>query len=469
MSANINTSAQGKRARKIPHTDEHRPKFIHQLANGGAETWLSAIIFGFGSFVNGQIIKGLLYLASEVGFILFYLTFGWGYVKDLLTLGTVQQGWVFNEAIGIDELAAGQNSMLILLYSVLTIATLVPLFMIWRNSVKSSYLAHERKLAGIKQPTFLKDVKTLLDLRYHMTLMSLPLITLTLFTALPIIFMVAIAFTNFDATHQPPGKLFTWVGLTNFRNIFFDNPKYKNSFGGILTWTFIWAIFATVTNYLLGMILALMINKQGIKLKKLWRTCFVITIAVPQFVSLMLVSRMFADTGIVNETLKNWNWIKDPIKFLTDPTLARIMVVIINMWVGVPYTMLMTTGILMNIPADLYESANIDGATAYRQFVSITLPYMLFVTGPYLITTFVGNINNFNVIYLLTSGGPLNQNYYQAGDTDLLVTWLYKLTVDRSDYNLASAIGIIIFVIVAAFSLLAYNFTGSVKKEDQFS
>ena len=130
--------------------------------------------------------------------------------------------------------------------------------------------------------------------------------------------------------------------------------------------------------------------------------------------------------------------------------------------------MLMTTGILMNIPADLYESAAIDGAGPVRQFISITLPYMLFVTAPQMITTFVGNINNFNVIYLLTTGGPLTLEYYQAGKTDLLVTWLYKLTVNEQNYSLASTIGIFIFLIVSSISLLVYNMTGSVKKEDEF-
>jgi len=122
----------------------------------------------------------------------------------------------------------------------------------------------------------------------------------------------------------------------------------------------------------------------------------------------------------------------------------------------------------MNIPEELYESADIDGAGPIRRFVSITLPYMVFVTAPATITTFVGNINNFNVIYLLTAGGPASLDYYQAGKTDLLVTWLYKLTVDRQDYALASTIGIFIFMIVSVCSITVYNRTGAVRKEDMF-
>ena len=126
----------------------------------------------------------------------------------------------------------------------------------------------------------------------------------------------------------------------------------------------------------------------------------------------------------------------------------------------------------MNIPQDLYEAATIDGANNVQKFKAITMPYMLFVTGPYLINSVVQNINNFNVIYLLT------QDVYETTDqlmaishgreTDLLVTWLYKLTVNRNDYSLASTIGIFIFILVSTCSLIVYNRTGAVQKEDQF-
>ena len=127
------------------------------------------------------------------------------------------------------------------------------------------------------------------------------------------------------------------------------------------------------------------------------------------------------------------------------------------MWVGIPYSMLITTGILMNIPEDLYEASRIDGASPVAQFMKITLPYVLFITTPYLITQFVGNINNFNVIWLLSGGGPMTGEFYQGGRTDLLITWLYRITTGEQNYKLASVIGIITFVISAAFSLIVYS------------
>ena len=170
----------------------------------------------------------------------------------------------------------------------------------------------------------------------------------------------------------------------------------------------------------------------------------------------------------LQQLIKTIGRVSSPLPFLTSPLLARICVVVINMWIGIPYTMMTFSGVLMNIPAELYESAKIDGAGVLQCFKSITLPYMIFVTAPATITTFVTNINNFNVIYLLTAGGPFALDYYQAGKTDLLVTWLYKLTVDQHDYALASTIGIFIFMIVSSVSLAVYNRTGSVKKEDMF-
>ena len=441
---------------------------LQAFREGDAWTRLSAIIMGLGNLRRGQIIKGLLMLAFEVGFFLFHIFFGWQYLKDFGTLGTVSQRRVWDEAVQIYRRVPGDNSMLILLFSVLTLATIIPFVLIWEANMKSALKVQKQAEAGVKPNTFIQDLKTLLDERFHITLLTMPMISLAAFTVLPIIFMVLIAFTNFDETHQPPGSLFTWVGMTNVTDVFWGDALKSRTFFGILGWTLIWAVFATFTNYILGMILAMMINKKGIRLKKMWRTIFVITIAVPQFVSLLLVSKMFTDTGVVNVLLQQWGLADGPIPFLTDPTLARILVIVVNLWVGIPYTMLMTTGILMNIPADLYESASIDGAGPVRQFFSITLPYMLFVTTPQMITTFVGNINNFNVIYLLTTGGPLTLDYYQAGKTDLLVTWLYKLTVNEQNYSLASTIGIFIFLIVSSLSLLVYNLTGSVKKEDQF-
>ena len=189
--------------------------------------------------------------------------------------------------------------------------------------------------------------------------------------------------------------------------------------------------------------------------------------AVPQFVSLLLMRSMLRESGLINVMLQNAGIINSPLPFLSDPTWARVTVIVVNLWIGIPFTMMQVTGILQNIPNDLYEAAKVDGANSATIFFKITLPYMLFVTTPYLITTFTGNINNFNVIFLLTKGEPVPVGY-TAGKTDLLVTWLYKLTVDQQYFNVGAVVGILTFVILAIVSLVTYRNSGSYKNEEGF-
>lgn len=441
---------------------------ISAAAKGSIWTRLSFLVMGTGCVRYKQYVRGLIYFLTEIGFFYFFRNFALQYLSKFNTLGTETQKKVWNEELQIFQRFPGDNSMLILLYSVLSLAVVLVFLYIWYANIRDSWNAQQNMEQGRKIDSFRDDLRSLTHERFHMTLLAMPMLTLVLFTLLPIIFMILIAFTNFDADHQPPGNLFTWVGMTNVTDIFLGNEIKTNTFFGLLGWTIVWAILATFTNYILGMLLAVAINSKLVKLKQVWRTCFIIAIAIPQFVSLLLISRALEPAGAINVLLQKLGLIDSPLPFLLDPTLARIVVVVVNMWIGIPYTMMTFSGVLMNIPAELYESAEIDGAGPIKKFTSITLPYMIFVTAPATITTFVTNFNNFNVIYLLTGGGPFSLDYYQAGKTDLLVTWLYKLTVNRNDYSLASTIGIFIFILVSTCSLIVYNRTGAVQKEDQF-
>ena len=443
-------------------------EFFSNFKNGDKNTKLSYIIMGYGCLSRKQTGRGLLFLAVQIIFILFMITSGGYYLSMLPTLGVNQQGRVWNEEYQIYQTVQGDNSMLLLLFGVVTVVVIILFFSIYVWNTRMAYQNQCLLAEGKTLNTFKQDIKDLGNKNFHITVLSLPVILTFTFTVLPLIFMILMAFTNYDKNHQPPGNLFTWVGFKNFTQVFFTNPLWQQTFLRLLIWTLIWAFFATFLNYVFGMLLAIVINKKGIKLKKMWRTIFIITIAVPQFVSLMLMSKLLGDVGAVNNILIGLNVITEPIKFLTSANLARIVVIVVNLWVGIPYSMLITSGILMNIPQDLYEASKIDGAGPIRQFFSITLPYMLHVTTPYLITQFMGNINNFNVIYLLTAGDPKSLNLYQAGETDLLVTWLYKLTVNEQNYALAATIGIIIFLLLSFISLVTYNNSNAVKGESDF-
>ncbi len=456
-----------KKSFRFPNVFKAIGNFFKKFAVGSWKTKLSYLIMGFGCFAHKQIVRGCVFLLVEVAFIKYMISKGMYYLSMLPTLGINERGQVWDEVNEIYVYTQGDNSMLLLLFGVMTIIFILAFLVVYALNVNNAFRNDELVRAGKEVPKFKDDVAYLKNDGFHYVVMSLPTLTITLFTIIPLIFMILMAFTNYDREHQPPGNLFTWVGLENFRNVLGGNASISHTFFQLFIWTIVWAICATFLNYIFGMILAMLINKKGIKLKGMWRTIFVITIAVPQFVTLLLMSKLLAETGAINNVLQLFGFAKVP--FLTDGLTAKITVIVVNLWVGIPYTMLMTSGILMNIPADLYESAKIDGAGPIRQFFSITLPYMLHVTTPYLINTFIGNINNFNVIYLLTGGAPLSLMYYRAGETDLLVTWLYKLTVTEQNYSLASVIGILIFVICATFSLVLFNKSNAVQKEDEFS
>lgn len=443
------------------------------FVKGDWATKLSYLIFGIGDIHKGKYYKGILFFLTEVLYALYMIFFGWTYLQKFNTLGTVATTQDFNE-LGMPVTVYGDNSMLILLYSVLSIVITILVFAVYIANIKDAY-HHQVMRAEGEKPTSLKhDVKEFLDGKYHITLLSFPTLMIGIFNIMPLIFMILIAFTNYDQQHLPPGTLFTWIGFDNFASLFnfVDSATKATTFIELTKWTLIWAVVATFTNYILGMVVALMINKKGIKFKALWRTLFVIAIAVPQFVSLLLMNQMLQTNGAINIVLSYFNGGVNPeIQFLNSSTLmARLTVIIVNLWVGIPYTILSMSGILMNIPEDLYESARIDGAGPVKTFTKITLPYMIFVTTPQLITQFVGNINNFNVIYLLTGGGPSTEQFYQAGRTDILVTWLFNLTMGSAqDYGLAAAIGILVFIVCATLSLLIYNNSKSMKDEEAFS
>ena len=449
---------------------------------GDWKTKLSFLVMGFGCLARGQILRGIMFLLFEAVFIFYMVKSGAYWLYMLPSLGKVGPGEIYDPVLDTYHYEYNDNSFKILLYGVLTLFFVAAFIYTWRANVKQNRIAEQILRSGKKLKSGKDDLHSLVDDQFHKTLLALPLTGILIFTVLPIMFMILVAFTNYDGSHDGYiNALFGWQGLENFKTMLTwkgaGGRSYSATFGEILVWTLIWAFFATFTNYFLGMFVAMMINKKGVRVKKLWRTVLVMTIAIPQFISLLYVSKMFAKNGIVNGLLLNLGWIDQAIDFwgstAHDGLMARILVIVINIWIGIPYLMLIATGILMNIPQDLYESSRIDGAGAFKQYTKITLPYMLFITGPYLLTQFTSNMNNFNVIYLLTGGAPTNAAASWAsgnvGYTDLLITWLFKITTgEDAKYYLASVVGILVFVVVAVISLIVYNLMPSIKNEEDF-
>lgn len=469
------------------------------LVHGDAFTRLSFLISGFGYFFHGhkqeiigheivkdeeghpksitvksyryvnQWLRGIFYLAIEV-LAVFAIIF-WGapnFAK--LGLNDLATCYLDEDLMEICPAGGEDNAFLIVLFSVLTILIIVAFLALHISSIKGVYksqcdIAENKPIKSARQ-----DIHDLLDEHFYITTLALPIIGILVFTFVPTVMMVLIAFTNYGGKHSGGStasiKNFRWVGFENWGNLFSlssSGASFLTVFGNQLLWTVLWAFFATVTCFFGGLLLALLLNSKRTKFTKVWRTGFVITIAVPQFVTLMLIRYFLADNGIVNNILiYSWHLIDKPIGFLSDPLITKFTIIGVNCWVGFPYLMLMISGILLNIPADLYESARIDGAGKTKMFWSITMPYILQVCTPYLISSFVSNINNFNVIYLLTADASSSSQAYidvNARESDLLITWLYNMIAGgaKHEYYMASIVGIIMFVISTAFTLITFT------------
>ena len=456
------------------------------LARGDWSVKLSLLWWGAGYARRRQFAKALLMTLVEAGVAAFTLLFAMQYVPKFGTLGTVQAEQVFNIATMKAEGNDYDNSFLILLFSLFSFVVWFAAAAVWMRNVVNVYRLQLQAEAGRHVNTFAEDLRSYLDEKFHITLLALPALGVAVFTVIPILLLILVAFTNYDQQHMPPTNLFSWVGINNFVTLFSGGSSVTLGFGyafvRVLGWTLVWSLFATFTTYIGGILMSLLLNNKMVRWPKLWRTMFMVTIAVPQFVSLLLMRNFFSNGGIANTICANiglTGFLRDIgaistayIPFLSAPGWAHVMIILINIWIGVPYQMLIATGVLMNLPGDQLESARIDGANPYQTFRHITMPYMLFVTGPALVTDFVKNMNNFNVIYLLTQDVYTTTNQVmanaQAREVDLLVTWLFTLTQDYYNYKMASVIGIMVFVVCAVITLVAFNFMIRGDKEEGY-
>ena len=460
-------------------------EFGTAMAKGDVFVKLSLLWWGAGYFRRKQYAKALLMTLLEIAVIAFTLNFAMAYVPKFGTLGTIQAEQVFNMQTMQTEWNDYDNSFMILLFSLFSFVIWFAAAVVCMRNVVNAYELQMQAQRGKHINTFVEDLREYLDKKFHITLLSLPVLGIVVFTLIPMLLLILVAFTNYDQQHMPPTNLFTWVGFSNFVTLFGGGitTTFGYAFIRILGWTIIWSFFATLTTYLGGILMSLLLNSKLTRGTKIWRTMLVVTIAVPQFVSLLLMRNFFANSGIVNTICANiglTGFLRDIglistsyIPFMTAPGWVHVMIILINIWIGIPYQMLIATGVLMNLPTDQIESAKIDGANPFQVFKSITMPYMLQVTGPALITDFVKNFNNFNVIYLLTQNVFVTTNQFmansQAKETDLLVTWLFTLTQDYYNYKMASVIGIMVFIVCAVFTLIGFNFMISGDKEGTYS
>jgi ABC-type sugar transport system permease subunit len=254
----------------------------------------------------------------------------------------------------------------------------------------------------------------------------------------------------------------TTVGLKNFID-FTTSPALRGPLVRIVTWNFIFPTVSVLSTFFLGLAIAILFNDPDFPLKKLIRSLLLIPYTIPGLISIIMWRGMLnSEFGVVNRFLENF--IQQAPRWTTEPFWAQVAILIVNLWLGYPYFMLVTSGALQSIPSDIYEAAKIDGATGWQSFRRITLPLLLVAVGPLLIASYVFNFNNFNLIYLFISGGPpIVGASTQAGHTDILLSYVYKLAFESGgrgvQYGLASAISIFVFIIVGAITLFQYRYT----------
>jgi arabinogalactan oligomer/maltooligosaccharide transport system permease protein len=248
----------------------------------------------------------------------------------------------------------------------------------------------------------------------------------------------------------------TYVGARNFGRII-HSPLIRDPFLKVFIWTMVFAVLVVFFSFALGLLLAVALNKPGLRFQRTYRSLLIIPYAVPAFLSLLVWQGLLNDDfGVVNRAFHI------SIPWLFDPNWARVSVILVSVWLTVPYFFLVSLGALQSIPNELIEAARVDGGGARQVFRKVTLPLLLVAVAPLMIASFAFNFNNFGNIYLLTGGGPSLDNSPIAGATDILISYTYKIAFAAGkgqDYGLASSIAILIFIIVATISAISFSRT----------
>ena len=437
----------------------------------------SALIWGSGQVINKQYIKGIVFFAVQVIFWFVELSTGtlavitgqaeahfrnagyftrglWG----IITLGEsprirVDDAWVL----------VFDHSIMLMVAGLITIVLLIIFGLIWFWNIRDAY----KSRVAIEQGERISSasyVKRLWEQSFEYIMITPGTILVVFISILPVAFSMLIAFTNYNRNNIPPVNLVEWVGFQTFMDIV-RIPIWGTSFLRILGWTVAWAFLATSSAYLFGMLQAVLINAKGIRFKGLWRSVFILPWAIPGMVSLLVFRVMFNREGVINRLLLDSGIIDTFIPWMSQTAWARFMLVLVNVWLGFPYFMALITGVMTGISPEYYEAVEIDGGNGWHKFRYISLPMIFAATAPLIVMSLTHNFNNFGAVYFLTEGGPANPALQMAGSTDILITWLFSLTYDYRMYNFASAISIMIFMVLAVVSGVTLMRTRAFKED----
>ncbi len=405
-----------------------------------------------------KYLQGGLYAAVEILFLCF-LPVTINKLVGLVTLGYPQPDLPVRER---------NNSVFMLIDGILFLALIAVFAATYVISVKSAKKAYKEYCrTGRFAPKSNSPVE-LSNQAFPLAGLAPCVIMLLVFVVVPLLFSIAVAFTNYSMPdHIPPKNTVDWVGFQNFKDLLGGNATWSKGFVRIAVWTLVWAVLSTFTCYFGGLLVAVQLKESGIKFSSVFRFIFILPYAVPSVITMLVWKNLLNGTfGTVNRTLQAWGLLNGTIPWLGNATLAQVMCIVINLWAGFGYFMMLSMGTMTAIPQDLYEAAKIDGASGPQILRHVTLPLVLYQTMPLIIMSFTHNINNFGIIYFLTGGDPTvaDSTVTSAGGTDILVTWIYKLTITLLKYNYASVIAVLIFVVLAPFAVYQFMNTKAYKE-----
>lgn len=410
---------------------------------------LSILLAGLGQIYNKRYVKGISFILLEIAFIITTFDFLHLGLWGITTLGTIP---------GVD------HSIFLLVYGIVAILILVFAITFYVFNVIDARKQAMKLNTGWEPPTFSQALRNGYDKAFPYIMTAPGLILLVFTVVFPLLFAIALAFTNYDLYNSPPRNLVEWVGFSNFGKLV-TVDLWKNTFLSVFTWTIVWTLVATSFQIVVGLFLAVLVNDPRVKFKKTIRTILILPWAVPGFVSILIFAAMFNDQfGAINRDIIIPLVGGEGLPWLTNPVYTKIALIMIQTWLGYPFIFALFSGVLQSISSEWYEAAEVDGATRWQKFRHITLPHVLFATAPLLIIQYTTNFNNFNIIYLFNEGGPAVQGQ-NAGGTDILISWVYKLTFETNNYSMAAAISLIIGLIVSVFAIFQFRRTSSFKEE----
>lgn len=297
------------------------------------------------------------------------------------------------------------------------------------------------------------------------------LISIAIFTILPIIQTILVSFqlrnwTNNTWNAPDPANSIKWIGLSNYKEVIAGD--FKPTFLPVLAWTFVFAACICTLGYLVGLLIAILLNNPNMKEKSIYKAILILPWALPPTIAAISWQGLLnPEYGGINKLLKSLGLIHNNIEWIVStPTLAKISVVFVCVWFTVPFMMNACLGALTAIPEVYYEAAEIDGASRWKKFVKITLPSLASSSYPLIISSFAMNFNNFGGIYMITQGNPPNPNTAYAGSTDILISAAYKMVSQQGRYDIASALAVIVFLIIGSISFVQMKASGQFKEVD---